>query len=143
MGFCQQFGACEHLNHLKDTSGWDSDTVTYELDIANVCKAEYIAQFAALECSNVCQPAHCCFSGEYKCDDVQLGHLNCQNYNECGVLYPGYKSTEELFEMAKHIDEVCADDSFGMMSPGLAECKNLCRDRMCCFEDGGEYISVL
>ena len=143
VGFCQQFGACEHLNHLKDTSGWDSDTVTYELDIANVCKAEYIAQFGALECSNVCQPAHCCFSGEYKCDDVQLGHLNCQNYNECGVLYPGYKSTEELFEMAKHIDEVCADDSFGMMSPGLAECKNLCRDRMCCFEDGGEYISVL
>jgi len=137
-GFCQQFGSCEHLNNLKDTSSWKSNTVEYELDIANVCKPEYIAQFGALECSNVCQPAHCCFSGEYKCDDVQLGNLNCETYNDCGVLYPGYKSSAELFQMAKHIDEICSEDMLGDAS-SRNECQNLCRDRLCCFDDVGEF----
>jgi len=138
IGFCQQFGSCEHLNHMKDTSGWDDDDVTYELDIANVCKAEYIAQFGALECSNVCQPAHCCFSGEYKCDDVNLGHLDCDNYANCGVLYPGYtppKTKAELFEMAQHIDTVCSEDSVAKAS-GRSECQKLCKDQLCCFETG-------
>ena len=131
-GFCQQYGACEHLNYLKDVSGWHEDTITYELDISSVCKAEYIAQFGALECSNVCQPAHCCFSGGYRCDDVQLGHLNCQSYNECAVLYPNYKTTEELFEMAKQIDEICASNR--------RDCWELCKERMCCFDDGSDGV---
>jgi len=136
VGFCQQFGSCEHLNHLVDTSGWHSDEVTYELDIGNVCKAEYIAQFGALECSNVCQPAHCCFSGEYQCEDVQLGHLDCKDYGACRVLYPSsVKSTAELFLMAQKIDEVCEEDLVDMPE-GRANCQALCKDRLCCFEVG-------
>ncbi len=137
VGFCQQYGSCEHLNHLKDTSGWHSDEVTYSLDIANsVCKPEYIAQSGALECSNVCQPAHCCFSGEYKCSEMKLGQLVCDDYSECSVLYPNYKSTSELFQMAKHIDEVCSEDA--LKANGRVDCQALCGDRLCCFEDGGE-----
>lgn len=138
VGFCQQYGACEHLNHLKDTSGWHSDTVTYELDITKVCRVEYIAQFGALECSNVCQPAHCCFSGEYQCDDVNLGHLDCGgDYRECGVLYPGYKTVEELFQLARDINDACSENSLGTGN-GRSKCQFLCRDRLCCFESGGE-----
>ena len=141
VGFCQQFGACEHLNHLKDTSGWHSDDVTYELDIASVCKPEYIAQFGALECSNVCQPAHCCFSGEYKCDDVQVGHLECEDYSLCSVLYPTYKSTEELFKMAKNIDDMCSETSLETTN-GLSKCQFLCKNKSCCFEKGGELCAI-
>ena len=47
-GYCQQFGSCEHLNHLKDASGWHSEEVTYLLDIESVCKASYIARHGAL-----------------------------------------------------------------------------------------------
>ncbi|KAL7525072.1 hypothetical protein ACHAXR_001769, partial [Thalassiosira sp. AJA248-18] len=137
VGFCQQYGACEHLNHLKDTSGWHSDEVHFEVDIESVCKPTYIAQFGALECSNVCQPAHCCFSGEYNCNDVNLGHLDCKDYKECGVLYPNYKSVSELFEMATHIDEVCSEELIGT-SVGRWNCQELCKERLCCFGDG-EY----
>ena len=66
-----------------------------------MCRAEYVAQFSALECSNVCQPAHCCFSEEYQCNDVELGHLDCSEYLECGVLYPA-ATTKELRLMAAH-----------------------------------------
>eukprot|EP00581_Thalassiosira_minuscula_P010528 CAMPEP_0183712212 /NCGR_PEP_ID=MMETSP0737-20130205/7402_1 /TAXON_ID=385413 /ORGANISM="Thalassiosira miniscula, Strain CCMP1093" /LENGTH=689 /DNA_ID=CAMNT_0025940791 /DNA_START=87 /DNA_END=2153 /DNA_ORIENTATION=+ len=135
LGFCQQFGSCEHLNHLIDTSGWHSDDVTYELDIGAVCKADHVAQFGALECSNVCQPAHCCFSGEYSCEEVNLGQLDCKDYAPCGVLYPGYKSTKELFQMAEHIDVVCSEENINTMK-GRSECQGLCKDRLCCFDDG-------
>lgn len=155
VGFCQQYGSCEHLNHLKDVSGWHSDDVTYELDIAGVCKAEYVAQFGALECSNVCQPAHCCFSGEYECDDVDFGAGSCGEYEACGVLYPNYVAgspsppapavpaapaapTSKLFELAKRIDETCDEDSIGSAS-GRAQCQLLCKERLCCFDKGGEY----
>ena len=152
VGFCQQYGACEQLNNLKDTSGWHSDETTYELDIASVCQPEYIAQFGALECSNVCQPAHCCFSGEYKCEDMNLSDLNCIGvYAVCGVLYPsvnkatsgtggsssGGMSTKELFQMAKQIDEICSEESLSKAS-GRAGCQDMCKDRLCCFEDGGK-----
>ncbi len=141
VGFCQQYGSCEHLNHLKDAEGWNSEDVTYELDISSVCKAEYIAQFGALECSNVCQPAHCCFSSEYKCEEVLLGHLACGDYKQCGVLYPNnQESTEELFELAKTIDEICSEDSLSLVS-GRKMCQKMCKDSLCCFENGGELSS--
>ena len=65
VGFREQFGSCEHLNHLEDTSRWHSEEVTYKVDIAGVCRVEYVSLFSALECSNVCQLAYCCFSEEY------------------------------------------------------------------------------
>lgn len=140
VGFCQQFGACEHLNHLVDASGWHSDEVLYDLDIAEVCRVEYIARFGALECSNVCQPAHCCFSGEYECEGIGLVDLNCHNYEHCAVLYPESKEKKtmtELFKMAKHIDEVCAEELVDT-AKGRRDCQGLCKDRLCCFEDGGK-----
>ena len=139
VGFCQQFGSCEHLNRLKDAAGWHGQDVTYELDIASVCKVEYIARNGALECSNVCQPAHCCYSLEYKCDDVQLGHLVCGDYRQCGVLYPSLESTEDQFEMAKAIDEVCSEDSLSLVS-GRKMCQKMCKDSLCCFDTGGEPL---
>ena len=141
VGFCQQYGSCEHLNNLKDTSGWHSDDYTYELDIEGVCRAEYIAQFGALECSNVCQPAHCCFSQEYACDDVQLGHLNCDDYQKCEVLYPSKKSMKELLQLAEQIDEVCSEESMSTLS-GRSECQQQCKGRLCCFDTGGEPVML-
>jgi len=135
VGFCQQYGSCEHLNNLKDTSGWHSDDYTYELDVEGVCRAGYIAQFGALECSNICQPAHCCFSDEYACDEVQLGHLNCDDYAKCAVLYPNRKSTKELMQIAEHIDEICSEESVTTLS-GRAECQEQCNGHLCCFDTG-------
>lgn len=142
VGFCQQYGSCEHLNHLKDTSGWHSEDYTYELDIEGVCMAEHIAQFGALECSNVCQPAHCCFSKEYACDDVQLGHLNCDDYSKCQVLYPAPKSMGELLKLAEHIDEVCSIDAMNSVE-ARSECQDQCKGHLCCFDDGGEFYVVV
>ena len=136
VGFCQQYGSCEHLNHMKDTSGWHSNDYTYELDIEGVCSAEYIARYGALECSNVCQPAHCCFSKEYACDEVQLGHLDCNSYRKCQILYPN-KSVEELLQLAEYIDEVCSADSLNSGS-SRAECQRQCQGHLCCFDTGGE-----
>ena len=141
VGFCQQFGSCEHLNHLEETESLNAVDVTYKLDITSVCKAEYIAQFGALECSNVCQPAHCCFSQEYKCDDVQLGQIVCGDYMQCGVLYPSQTSTEEMFAMARAIDDVCAEDSLSLVS-ARKMCQKLCKDHLCCFDTGGEPFAV-
>ena len=136
-GFCQQYGSCEHLNHMKDVAGWHSDEVNYVVDVSTPCKAEHIAQFGALECSNVCQPAHCCFSGEYACDDVQLGHLNCDDYKACQVLYPNKKaSTMELLQLAERIDEVCSDSSLKTIG-GRTECQAICSDHSCCFDQDG------
>ena len=137
VGFCQQYGSCEHLNHMKDVAGWNSDEVNYVVDVSTPCKAEHIAQFGALQCSNVCQPAHCCFSGEYACDDVQLGHLNCDDYKDCQVLYPTNKmSTEELLKVAKRIDRVCSVSSLKTIG-GRAECQDVCSDHSCCFDENG------
>ena len=137
IGFCQQYGSCEHLNHMKDVAGWNSDEVNYVVDVSSPCKAEHIAQFGALQCSNVCQPAHCCFSGEYACDDVELGHLNCEDYKACQVLYPNKKvSTKELLELAERIDEVCSAISLKSIG-GRAECQDVCNDRLCCFYQDG------
>jgi len=138
VGFCQQFGACEHLNHLSDSSGWNSSNVTYEVDL-HICKAEYIAEHGALECSNICQPAHCCFSEDYKCDVA--GGFNCGDYSRCGVLYPkpaGNKTTQDLFELAKTIDETCSEDSLGS-DESRADCENLCTGKLCCFDEDWEY----
>ena len=138
VGFCQQFGSCEHLNHLKDSSGWHNDEVTYELDISSVCMPEYISKHGALECSNVCQPAHCCFSGEFTCDGANVGNINCKDYSQCGLLYPratDEKSTQKLFLLAKQIDEKCSEVSLSSAS-GRSECQNMCKDKLCCFEDG-------
>ena len=136
-GFCQQYGSCEHLNHMKDVAGWNSDEVQYVLDVSTPCKAEHIAQFGALECSNLCQPAHCCFSGEYECDDVQLGHLNCDDYEACQVLYPSKKgTTKDLLKLAESIDEVCSAASLKTIG-GRSECQNLCIDHLCCFYQDG------
>ena len=137
VGYCQQYGSCEHLNHMKDVAGWNSDEVNYVVDVSTPCKNEHIAQFGALECSNVCQPAHCCFSGEYECDDVQLGHLSCEDYKACEVLYPGKKtSTKELLKLAERIDDVCSSSSLNTIG-GLAECKDVCNDHLCCFYQDG------
>ena len=138
VGFCQQFGSCDHLNHLKDSSGWHDDKVTYELDISSVCMPEYISKHGALECSNVCQPAHCCFSGEFTCDDANVGNVNCDDYSQCGLLYPkatNEQSTQKLFLLAKQIDEKCSEESLSSAN-GRSECQNLCKDKLCCFEDG-------
>ena len=137
VGFCQQYGSCEHLNHMKDVAGWNSEEVNYVVDVSTPCKAEHIAQFGALQCSNVCQPAHCCFSGEYACDDVQLGHLKCEDYSDCQVLYPTKKvSTAELLEIAKHIDKACSASSLKTIG-GRAECQDVCSDHSCCFDENG------
>ncbi|KAK1734714.1 hypothetical protein QTG54_014587 [Skeletonema marinoi] len=137
VGFCQQYGSCEHLNHMKDVAGWNSDEFNYVVDVSTPCKAEHIAQFGALQCSNVCQPAHCCFSGEYACDDVQLGHLNCEDYKACQVLYPNKKaSTKELLELAERIDKVCSASSLNTIG-GRAECQDVCSDHLCCFYQDG------
>ena len=97
IGFCQQYGSCEHLNRLQDTSGWNSGGTNYKLQIGSVCMAEYIAKNGALECSNVCQPAHCCFSPEYlsACSDTTLRDFNCDNYAQCQILYPSQKNAGE------------------------------------------------
>lgn len=140
VGFCQQFGSCEHLNHLKDSSGWHNDEVTYELDLSSVCMPEYVSKHGALECSNVCQPAHCCFSGEFTCDDANVGNINCEDYSQCGLLYPKATdeiSTKKLFLLAKQIDEKCSEEYLSSAN-GRSECQNLCKDKLCCFEDG-EY----
>jgi len=137
IGFCQQYGSCEHLNQMKDVAGWNSDEVNYVVDVSTPCKAEHIAQFGALQCSNVCQPAHCCFSGEYACDDVQLGHLNCEDYKACQVLYPNKNvSTKELLKLAERIDEVCSASSLKTIG-GRAECQDVCSDHLCCFYQDG------
>ncbi|KAL7496326.1 hypothetical protein ACHAWT_004860 [Skeletonema menzelii] len=137
VGFCQQYGSCEHLNHMKDVAGWNSDEVNYVVDVSTPCKAEHIAQFGALQCSNVCQPAHCCFSGEYACDDVQLGHLKCEDYKACQVLYPNKNSsTKELLELAERIDKVCSVSSLTTVG-GRAECQDVCSDHLCCFYQDG------
>eukprot|EP00984_Skeletonema_dohrnii_P019573 scaffold9390_cov131-Skeletonema_dohrnii-CCMP3373.AAC.1 len=137
VGFCQQYGSCEHLNHMKDVAGWNSAEYNYVVDVSTPCKAEHIAQFGALQCSNVCQPAHCCFSGEYACDDVQLGHLNCEDYNACQVLYPNKKtSMKELLELAERIDKVCSASSLNTIG-GRAECQDVCSDHLCCFYQDG------
>jgi hypothetical protein len=110
IGFCQQYGSCEHLNHLQDTSGLASGDYAYKLQIESVCMKEYIAKNGALSCSNVCQPAHCCFSGaQSTCDNSQLQDLNCDDYAQCKVLYPEVKDVGELLRLAEHIDEVCSD----------------------------------
>ena len=113
-----------------------------EPDIAVVCASEHVSQFGALECSNACQPVHCCFSGEYRCEDVRLGHLICDDYSQCGILYSGQKTSTELFEMAKQIDEVCDEDNVSTSS-GRSECQELCKGRLCCFDDGREYFLCL
>ena len=109
-----------------------------EPDIGEVCTSEYIAQSGALECSNVCQPVHCCFSGESLCEDVRLGQLICNDYSQCEVLYPTHKSSKELFEMAKHIDEICDEENVSTPK-GRSECQGLCKNRLCCFDDGRKY----
>jgi len=123
---------------MKDVAGWNSDEVKYMVDVSTPCKAEHIAQFGALQCSNVCQPAHCCFSGEYACDAVQLGHLNCEDYKACQVLYPNKNnmSTKELLKLAERIDEVCSASSLKTIG-GRAECQDLCSDHLCCFYQAG------
>jgi hypothetical protein len=136
VGFCQQYGSCEHLNHLKDVAGWNSDEVNYVVDVSTPCKAEHIAQFGALQCSNVCQPAHCCFSGEYACNDVQLGHLNCEDYKACQVLYPDKGTTKELLKLAEDVDIACSASSLKTIG-GRSECQDMCSDHLCCFYQNG------
>ena len=136
MEFYQQLGSCDHLNNLVETSGWHSKEVTYEVDIADVCRAECVAQFGASECSNVCQPAHCYFLEEYECDELELGHLDCTDYLEGEVLYPAAR-TKKLFLMAKHIDEVCSKDLVNT-ARGRDACQQLCKFQLCCFDDGRE-----
>ena len=106
IGFCQQFGSCEHLNHLQDTSGRNADDYNFELQIDSVCMKEYVAKNGALSCSNVCQPAHCCFTQGHICDNAQL---DCDRYAQCKVLYPAQKDVGELLRLAEHIDKVCSD----------------------------------
>ena len=105
IGFCQQYGSCEHLNNVKDTSGLQNDDYTYELQINNVCMKEYIAMNGALQCSNVCQPAHCCFSQDPTCTNS----VNCDAYAQCKALYPAQKGVGELLQLAEHINEVCSN----------------------------------
>lgn len=137
VGFCQQYGSCEHLNHMKDVAGWHSDEVNYVVDVSTPCKVEHIAQFGALQCSNVCQPAHCCFSEEYGCDDVELGHLDCEDYSDCQVLYPPKQvSTKELLKLAERIDDACSESSLKTIG-GRSECHEVCKDHSCCFDQVG------
>ncbi len=52
------------------------------------------------------------------------------------------KSTVELFEIAEHIDEACAED-LEDTPRGRAACQELCKERLCCFEDvGSEYVPL-
>eukprot|EP00804_Cyclotella_cryptica_P022736 CCRYP_004976-RF/>CCRYP_004976-RF protein AED:0.07 eAED:0.07 QI:3538/0.88/0.8/1/0.55/0.5/10/3647/1039 len=134
IGFCQQYGSCEHLNHLQDTSGWQSDDYTYELSIDSVCMVEYIAKNGALECSNVCQPAHCCFSTEYSCGDTQLSDLNCEKYAKCKALYPKQKSVGDLLHLAEQIDDICSNALDSLVA--RSECQDQCKGHLCCFDDG-------
>lgn len=113
IGFCQQFGSCEHLNHLQDTSGWQTNDYTYGVQIDSVCMKEYVAKNGALSCSNVCQPAHCCFVQGSTCDNKEL---NCDEYAQCQVLYPAQKDVGELLHLAEHIDSVCSDALNSMSS---------------------------
>ena len=85
IGFCQQYGSCEHLNHIQDTS---TDGNDFESQIVNLCMKDYIAKNGALSCSNVCQPAHCCFTPESPCDGKLLENSICDKYSQCKVLYP-------------------------------------------------------
>lgn len=166
IGFCQQYGSCEHLNQMQDTSGFQDDDCTYELQIDSVCMQEYIAKNGALSCSNVCQPAHCCFSQDQSCSGTQRGDLNCDEYAQCKVLYPEQKNIAELLQLAEHINEVCSDalnslasrydllvscgltiDSCSVLSNHVSaylihyhrsNCQDQCKGHLCCFDDGGE-----
>lgn len=108
IGFCQQYGSCEHLNHIQDTS---TDEIDFELQIANLCTNEYIAKNGALSCSNVCQPAHCCFTPGSPCDHELTESSICDKYSQCKVLYPEQKDKEGLLLLAEDINQVCSDAS--------------------------------
>jgi hypothetical protein len=99
---------------------------------------EFIAKNGALECSNACQPAHCCFSTEYSCGDTQLSDLNCDNYAECKVLYPKQKSVGDLLHLAEQIDESCSDALDSLVA--RSACQDQCKGHLCCFDDGGKFI---
>lgn len=167
VGFCQQYGSCDHLNQIQDISGLQNDDFTYELQIDSVCMQDYIAKNGALSCNNVCQPSHCCFSQDQSCNLSQLGNLNCDEYAQCKVLYPEQKNIGELLQLAENINEVCSDALSSLVSrydyfvilwfvctslfhrfkpclcPYLirchrSNCQDQCKGHLCCFDDGGE-----
>jgi hypothetical protein len=132
---CSDNGACATAL-LVDSTGFSSTAEAKE-KIQTACgdMSNYEGQ---TECTNVCNPAQCCFLSEaawtHPCT------VECDQYEPCSVLYGPLlrgnamdKMQEVGFSIPHQVETACNPANLASID-GVRECFDVCQHHLCCFD---------